>query len=37
MSTKKKVVTAPCYMLDASIGPIAEETEKVVKILLKMT
>jgi len=34
---KNRIVTAPCYMLDASIGQIAEETEKVVKTLLQMT
>jgi enhancing lycopene biosynthesis protein 2 len=34
---KNKVVTAPCYMLDATIGQIADETDKVVRAILKMT
>ena len=34
---KYKVVTTPCYMLDASISQIAEGAENVVKAILKMT
>lgn len=33
----KKVVTTPCYMLDATIDQIADGAENVVRELLKMT
>lgn len=33
---KYKVVTAPCYMLDATIDQIADEAEKVVKKVLEL-
>ena len=32
----KKIVTTPCYMLDANIGQIAEGAQNVVKEILKM-
>jgi len=31
---KNRIVTSPCYMLDASISDIAEDTEKTVKALI---
>ena len=34
---ENKVVTTPCYMLDATISQIAEGAENVVKAILKMT
>lgn len=33
---ENKVVTTPCYMLDASIGQVATGAENVVKAILKM-
>ncbi|MFZ5429637.1 MAG: isoprenoid biosynthesis glyoxalase ElbB [Bacteroidota bacterium] len=33
---KNKVVTTPCYMLDASIGQIADGAENVIKTILAM-
>jgi enhancing lycopene biosynthesis protein 2 len=33
---KYKVVTTPCYMLDATIDQIADGAENVVKQILKM-
>ncbi len=35
LDEKYKVVTTPCYMLDANIGQIAEGAENVVKVLLQ--
>lgn len=36
IDTKNKVVSAPCYMLDATIDQIAMETENLVKEVLKL-
>lgn len=36
VDAKRKLVTSPCYMLDASIGQIAEGAENTVKTLLGM-
>jgi len=36
IDTKYKVVTTPCYMLDASIAQIGEGAENVVKAMLKL-
>jgi enhancing lycopene biosynthesis protein 2 len=36
IDNKNKIVTTPCYMLDASISQIAEGAENIVKALLKM-
>jgi enhancing lycopene biosynthesis protein 2 len=36
VDTKYKLVTSPCYMLDADIVQIAEGTEKVVKELIEL-
>ncbi|MEA3496305.1 MAG: isoprenoid biosynthesis glyoxalase ElbB [Bacteroidota bacterium] len=33
---KHKVVTTPCYMLDATIGQIADGAENIVKIIMQM-
>ena len=33
---KNKIVTSPCYMLDATIGQIAEGAENVVKNLIRL-
>ena len=36
VDTKNKIVTTPCYMLDASIAQIGEGAENVVKTLMEM-
>jgi len=36
VDTKNKIVTTPCYMLDASIAQIGEGAENVVKKLMEM-
>jgi enhancing lycopene biosynthesis protein 2 len=33
---KNKIVTSPCYMLDANIGQIADGTENVIKNLIRL-
>jgi len=36
VDSKNKIVTTPCYMLDASIGQVAEGAENIIKAVLAM-
>ena len=37
IDSKHKIVTTPCYMLDATIDQISDGTENIVKTILKMS